>query len=102
MLVTSRCGGIGRRAGFKIQHLTYKLVPKIADVAELVDAPDSKSGSFGSGGSIPPVGTDNQQVKLSFTTRLFLFLVGSFLCFSAYFLIFLSGLLYLLFWLGTT
>jgi hypothetical protein len=26
-------------------------------VAELVDAPDSKSGFFGSGGSIPPLGT---------------------------------------------
>jgi hypothetical protein len=28
-----------------------------AGVAELVDAPDSKSGFFGSGGSIPPLGT---------------------------------------------
>ena len=28
-----------------------------AQVAELVDAPDSKSGFFGSGGSIPPLGT---------------------------------------------
>ena len=26
-------------------------------MAELVDAPDSKSGFFGSGGSIPPLGT---------------------------------------------
>ena len=31
--------------------------PTIAGVAELVDAPDSKSGFFGSGGSIPPLGT---------------------------------------------
>ena len=30
-----------------------------AGVAELVDAPDSKSGFFGSGGSIPPLGTIN-------------------------------------------
>ena len=30
---------------------------KDAQVAELVDAPDSKSGFFGSGGSIPPLGT---------------------------------------------
>ncbi len=31
--------------------------PHNAGVAELVDAPDSKSGFFGSGGSIPPLGT---------------------------------------------
>ncbi len=31
--------------------------PYLAGVAELVDAPDSKSGFFGSGGSIPPLGT---------------------------------------------
>ena len=31
-----------------------------AGVAELVDAPDSKSGSFGSVGSIPTLGTTVQ------------------------------------------
>lgn len=41
----------------------YKHVP--APVAELVDALDSKSSSFGSGGSIPPGGT-TFQVKTAY------------------------------------
>ena len=39
-------------AGIRLSPLS-----KDAQVAELVDAPDSKSGFFGSGGSIPPLGT---------------------------------------------
>ncbi len=43
---------------------------KDAQVAELVDAPDSKSGFFGSGGSIPPLGTilrrKNEEIEVTF------------------------------------
>ncbi len=35
-----------------------RAAPLDAGVAELVDAPDSKSGSFGSAGSIPALGTN--------------------------------------------
>ena len=35
-----------------------------ARVAELVDAPDSKSGSFGSAGSIPASGTKKTSTKM--------------------------------------
>jgi hypothetical protein len=38
-------------------HRPSNSQPQYAGVAELVDAPDSKSGFFGSGGSIPPLGT---------------------------------------------
>ena len=43
----------------------YTLATLCAGVAELVDAPDSKSGSFGSAGSIPALGTNSKQ-KLYF------------------------------------
>ena len=41
------------------------MVYQIARVAELVDALDSKSCSFGSAGSIPASGTKNQSEKQS-------------------------------------
>ena len=46
------------RAGIHLSPLS-----KDAQVAELVDAPDSKSGFFGSGGSIPPLGTRLREAK---------------------------------------
>ncbi len=54
------CGSARRRiycAPFEPGPNAHKSPSHLAGVAELVDAPDSKSGFFGSGGSIPPLGT---------------------------------------------
>ena len=50
---------------WKKQYLCCPLVYQIAPVAELVDALDSKSCSFGSAGSIPARGTKKQSEKQS-------------------------------------
>ena len=41
----------------ELAGIHHSPLSKDAQVAELVDAPDSKSGFFGSGGSSPPLGT---------------------------------------------
>ncbi len=48
-----------------------------ARVAELVDATDSKSVFFGSGGSIPPPGTIKKKNDLEITLQAVLFLAYS-------------------------
>ena len=50
----------------------FCLCQTLAPVAELVDALDSKSSSFGSGGSIPPGGTKGFQ-EIRFSLKPFLF-----------------------------
>jgi hypothetical protein len=69
-----------------VSKLIYRYLCTLnAPVAELVDALDSKSCSFGSAGSIPARGTKNQSEKQSAAAERALFrtLVFSFsFCFS--------------------
>ena len=59
------CHGIIYFLFWKKQYLCCPLVYQIAPVAELVDALDSKSCSFGSAGSLPARGTKKQSEKQS-------------------------------------